>query len=301
MNKPINIILRIAEGITAVSVTAGAIAFVKERVDEKKSTMISPPNISNENKDNSSYGPLKVEPREIGFYEQYIKRPLDCTLATGAAIVFSPILATTAVMIRVKLGSPVLFTQPRPGRIDPRTGKETIFKLYKFRSMTSEIDENGELLPDNVRLTSFGKKLREKSLDELPELLNIIKGDMAVIGPRPQLVQDMVFMNNTQRQRHTVRPGLSGLAQVNGRNGIEWEEKFKWDIKYIDVGITFRNDIKIIIETFRKTRTQEGITDGENATSLNFGDALQKESGVNMTIYKFKQEEARKIINKAEF
>lgn len=298
MNKPINIILRIAEGITAVSVTAGAIAFVKERVDEKKSTMISPPNISNENKDNSSYGQLKVEPREIGFYEQYIKRPLDCTLATGAAIAFSPILAVTAIMVRVKLGSPVIFTQLRPGKIDPRTAKETIFKLYKFRSMTSETDENGELLPDDVRLTSFGKKLREKSLDELPELLNIIKGDMAVIGPRPQLVRDMVFMNNTQRQRHTVRPGLSGLAQVNGRNSITWKEKLNWDLNYL-TQISFRNDLELIHKTFKKTAGKvEGVTDGINATALDFGDVLLIENEITVTQYKNKQEEAELILNR---
>ncbi len=149
-------------------------------------------------------------------YRDYIKRFLDIVLSAGAIIVLSPVMAVTAVLVRVKLGSPVIFKQKRPGK------DERIFEMYKFRSMTDARDENGELLPDEVRLTSFGKKLRASSLDELPELFNILKGDMSVVGPRPQLVRDMVFMTEEQRRRHSVRPGLTGLAQVNGRNIIDW-------------------------------------------------------------------------------
>ena len=148
--------------------------------------------------------------KPLSIYEQYVKRPLDAVLSIGATVALSPILVITALAVKKKLGSPVLFTQERPGRIDASTGKEEIFKLYKFRTMTDERDEDGKLLPDEIRLTKFGAWLRSTSLDELPELFNIIKGDMAVIGPRPQLVRDMVFMTDEQRQRHSVRPGLSG-------------------------------------------------------------------------------------------
>jgi len=171
-----------------------------------------------------------VTPRKMGFYEKYIKRLMDITCATGAIVVFSPLYLGVALLVRTKLGSPVLFTQDRPGLIGP-DGKETVFKMYKFRSMTDERDENGELLPDDVRLTKFGKWLRNTSLDELPEAFNILNGTMSVIGPRPQLVRDMVFMTDEQRMRHTAKPGLSGLAQVNGRNAISWEDKIDWDLK----------------------------------------------------------------------
>lgn len=153
-------------------------------------------------------------------YRDYIKRFLDIVLSAGAIVVLSPVMAVTAVLVRVKLGSPVIFKQRRPGK------DERVFEMYKFRSMTDARDENGELLPDEVRLTSFGKKLRASSLDELPELFNILKGDMSVVGPRPQLVRDMVFMTAEQRKRHSVRPGLTGLAQVSGRNAIDWEKSW---------------------------------------------------------------------------
>ncbi len=183
--------------------------------------------------------------KPYGPYEKYIKRPLDAFLATGALIVFNPILLVTAILVRVKLGSPVLFCQERPGR------NEKIFKLYKFRTMTDERDENGELLPDDVRLTKFGRVLRSTSLDELPELLNIIKGDMSVIGPRPLLVSYLPYYTEEEAHRHDVRPGLSGLAQVHGRNCVTWDEKFSWDLKYTQK-ITFYGDVKIVLETVKK-------------------------------------------------
>ena len=223
-------------------------------------------------------------------YRNYIKRFLDIVLSAGAIIVLSPVMAVTAVLVRVKLGSPVLFKQKRPGK------DERIFEMYKFRSMTDARDENGELLPDEVRLTSFGKKLRASSLDELPELFNILKGDMSVVGPRPQLVRDMVFMTAEQRKRHSVRPGLTGLAQVNGRNAIDWEKKLAYDLEYIK-RITFSGDMKIIWQTARKALlSQEGITEEGMATAEDYGDYLLRSGKVNSDIYEKKQLEARKLL-----
>lgn len=184
-------------------------------------------------------------------YRDYIKRFLDIVLSAGAIVVLSPVMAVTAVLVRVKLGSPVIFKQRRPGK------DERVFEMYKFRSMTDARDENGELLPDEVRLTSFGKKLRASSMDELPELFNILKGDMSVVGPRPQLVRDMVFMTEEQRRRHSVRPGLTGLAQVNGRNIIDWEKKLAYDLEYIKQ-ITFLGDARIIWQTVQKALLSRG-------------------------------------------
>ena len=169
--------------------------------------------------------------RKQGFYEKYIKRFLDIICSSLFIICFSWIYAIIAVLVRIKLGSPIIFKQPRPGRI--KNGKETIFDMYKFRTMTGEKDSDGNLLPDEKRLTPFGKKLRSTSLDELPELINVIKGEMSLIGPRPQLVRDMVFMTKKQRLRHISKPGLSGLAQVSGRNAISWEDKLNCDLAYI--------------------------------------------------------------------
>lgn len=198
-----------------------------------------------------------------GCYEKYIKRPQDFFLSLIALILLSPIMLIIALLVRIKLGSPVLFKQDRPGK----GGK--IFKVYKFRSMTSEKDENGKLLPDDVRLTSFGKKLRATSLDELPELLNIIRGDMSIVGPRPLMVQYLGRYNEHQARRHEVRPGFTGLAQVHGRNGISWKEKFDWDIKYVD-HITFLGDWKIIFETIRTVIKREGINSETSVTMEEF-------------------------------
>lgn len=208
--------------------------------------------------------------RPYGLYEKFIKRPLDAFLATGAIIILSPVLLITAILVRVKLGSPVLFTQDRPGR------DEKIFRLYKFRTMTDARDENGVLLPDNQRLPEFGQKLRSTSLDELPELVNMIKGDMAVVGPRPLLVRYLPRYNTHQARRHEVRPGFTGLAQVHGRNSISWEEKFDWDVQYVD-HITFKGDAKIIFDTVRTVLKREGITGGGEVTMAEFMGSKKEE------------------------
>lgn len=201
--------------------------------------------------------------KPYGPYEKYFKRPQDCICALLALIVLSPVLLIVAILVRVKLGSPVIFKQERPGK----DGK--IFTLYKFRSMTSETDENGDLLPDEMRLTPFGKKLRSSSLDELPELFNVLKGDMAVVGPRPLLVKYLDRYNAHQARRHEVRPGFTGLAQIHGRNSISWEEKFDWDVKYVD-HITIADDAKIILDTIKTVLKREGINAVGEATMGEF-------------------------------
>ena len=201
----------------------------------------------------------RIGMHEKGVYEKYIKRPQDMLCALLALIVLSPILLSTAFLVRVKLGSPVIFKQERPGL----NGK--IFTLYKFRTMTDERDSEGNLLPDEVRLTKFGKLLRSTSLDELPELLNILFGDIAVIGPRPLLVEYLPRYNAEQRRRHEVRPGLSGLAQVNGRNAISWEDKFKYDVQYVE-HVTFLGDWKIILQTVLNVIKRDGINSETAAT-----------------------------------
>lgn len=201
--------------------------------------------------------------KTVRFYEKYLKRPQDFVLALVALLFLSPVLVTVWVLVRMKLGSPVLFCQERPGL------NEEIFKLYKFRSMTDERDKEGNLLPDEVRLTSFGKLLRSTSLDELPELFNIIKGDMSLVGPRPLLVRYLPRYNARQHLRHSVRPGLTGLAQTHGRNALTWEEKFEWDVKYTEQ-ITFTGDWKIIFHTVKSVLKREGISGYASATMPEF-------------------------------
>lgn len=231
--------------------------------------------------------------RREGIYQRYIKRILDILCALAALTVFGWLYIIVAILVRVKLGSPVLFTQPRPGK------DEKIFKLYKFRTMTDARDEQGNLLPDDVRLTPFGRSLRSTSLDELPEAFNILKGDMSVIGPRPQLVRDMVFMTPEQRQRHTVRPGLSGLAQTRGRNALSWDGKLSTDLEYIQ-HVTFLGDLKIIFDTVKQVFFGEkGLEDSdvdEVEITDDFGDYLLKAGRVSKEEYERKQAEARELL-----
>lgn len=237
--------------------------------------------------------------RKCGLYELYIKRLMDIVCSLAAIIVFSWLYIIVAVLVRVKLGSPVLFKQPRPGKIDPKTGREKIFYMYKFRSKSDERDVDGNLLPDDVRLGKFGKALRATSLDELPEAFNILKGDMSIIGPRPQLVRDMVFMTDEQRMRHTAKPGLSGLAQTRGRNALSWDGKLATDLEYIE-NITFLGDVKIIIDTvkqvFFKEKGIEGGTVDEVDITDDFGDYLLKAGRVSKEEYDQKQAEARELL-----
>lgn len=198
-----------------------------------------------------------------GFYEKYIKRFQDFICALTAIIILSPVLFIIAVLVYFKFGTPILFKQKRPGI----NGEK--FEIYKFRTMTNEVDDKGILLPDDVRLTAFGKKLRSTSLDELPELWNILKGDMSVVGPRPLLVEYLTIYNKKQARRHEVRPGITGLAQINGRNAISWTEKFSWDIKYID-NISFIGDWKIILKTIFVVLNKAGINSKGSATMEKF-------------------------------
>lgn len=198
--------------------------------------------------------------RKVGFYQKHVKRPMDFILALIALIVLFPVLIIIAILVKINLGSPVIFKQQRPGL------NEKIFTLYKFRTMADIRDKNGKLLPDNQRLTRFGKFLRSTSLDELPELYNILKGDMSFVGPRPLLVEYLPLYNQLQRRRHEVKPGLTGLAQVNGRNAISWDQKFELDVEYVD-NVSFIGDLKIIILTFKKVLTREGIS-SENSVTM---------------------------------
>ncbi len=206
-----------------------------------------------------------------GFYEKYIKRPQDFLCASVALVVLSPVMGITAILVKKKLGSPVIFSQDRPG-LDGKT-----FRLYKFRTMTDERDENGNLLPDEDRLPPFGIKLRSTSLDELPELINIWKGDMSVVGPRPLLVRYLSRYNEHQARRHEVRPGFTGLAQVHGRNAISWEEKFNLDVKYVD-NVSFLGDWKIILQTVLTVLKREGVSSATSVTMEEFMGSGDEES-----------------------
>lgn len=241
----------------------------------------------------STENSCQTEIRKKTIYERCIKRLVDIICALLAIVCFSWLYIIIAILVRVKLGSPVIFKQMRPG-LD-----EKIFSLYKFRTMTDDRDENGELLPDEVRLTPFGKWLRSTSLDELPEAFNILNGTMSVIGPRPQLVRDMVFMTPEQRQRHTVRPGLSGLAQTRGRNALAWDAKLATDLEYIQ-NVTFLGDVKIVLDTVKQVffheHGQEDETIDEVEITDDFGDYLLKQGLVSREEYGRKQEEAKKLL-----
>lgn len=209
--------------------------------------------------------------KPYGPYEKYVKRPLDCMLATGALIVLSPVMGATALIVKHKLGSPVIFKQERPGK------DEKPFKLYKFRTMTDERDSEGNLLSDGERLTQLGRFLRSTSLDELPELFNIAKGDMSFIGPRPLLVQYLPYYTDREKHRHDVRPGLSGLAQVNGRNLVKWDERLAFDVDYVDK-ITFKGDAAIFLKTISKVFSREDVAVDTEAVDEGYLDEIRKES-----------------------
>lgn len=203
-------------------------------------------------------------------YKKYIKRFLDIIISLVALIILSPVTLIVAILVRVKLGSPVIFKQERPGK------DEKIFKLYKFRSMSDKKDENGKLLPDSERLTKFGKVLRATSLDELPELINILKGEMSLIGPRPLAVSYLPYYNKKEKHRHDVRPGLTGLAQINGRNTLNWEERFEYDIEYVN-NITFINDIKILFKTAYKVFKRDGVVTRGTGKTIDFDEYRKQE------------------------
>ena len=227
-------------------------------------------------------------------YANNLKRILDFFCALAAICCLSPLMLVLTVVGAFKMKGNPFFTQPRPGK------DEKIFKLVKFRTMTNEKDANGKLLPDDVRLTAYGKFLRSTSLDELPELFNILKGDMAVIGPRPQLVRDMVFMTPEQRKRHTVRQGLSGLAQINGRNAVTWETKIAYDLEYIK-NITFLGDVKIILTTLNKAFIKRSDITEENCdTATDLGDYLLANGRITREEYDRGQEEAKRLIAEAK-
>ena len=223
-------------------------------------------------------------------YANCLKRVLDFTLALMALIVLSPVLLILTVLGAIKMKGNPFFTQLRPGT------NEKIFKLIKFRTMTCERDAEGNPLPDEQRLTGYGKLLRSTSLDELPELLNILVGDMAIVGPRPQLVRDMVFMTPEQRRRHSVRPGLTGLAQVSGRNNITWEKKFEYDLCYIDSGITFLGDLKIILRTVGKVFKREDTVREGTVSDMDFGDWLLQKGELTPQAYEAGQKEAKELL-----
>ncbi len=210
-----------------------------------------------------------MEKVKRGPYALFFKRLIDITASLVVLVLFCWLYAIIAVLVRIKLGAPILFKQDRPGKIDSKTGKEKIFRLYKFRTMTDARDENGELLPDDVRLTPFGSWLRKSSMDEIPELFNILKGDMSLIGPRPLLVRYLDRYNEEQHHRHDVRPGLTGYAQAHGRNGVSWEDKFAMDVWYTK-NVTFINDVKIILDTIKTVLKHEGISSETSATMEEF-------------------------------
>ena len=222
-------------------------------------------------------------------YNKIFKRPMDLVLSVLAVSVLSPILLILIIIGAIAMKGNPFFTQQRPGK------DEKIFRLIKFRTMTNERDENGNLLPDEIRLVPYGKFLRSTSLDELPELFNMIKGDMSIVGPRPQLVRDMVFMTEEQRTRHTVRPGLTGLAQCSGRNNMSWEKKFEYDLEYIK-DITFLGDVKIILKTVVKVFQRDGITEEGMATAMDLGDYLLEKGEVEREQYDKLQAEAKELM-----
>ena len=230
-------------------------------------------------------------------YAKFFKRVLDFMMSVTALIVLSPVLLILTIIGAIAMKGNPFFLQPRPGR-KGKDGKEKIFKLIKFRTMSNAKDKAGNLLPDEKRLNKYGAWLRDTSLDELPELANIAAGHLALCGPRPFLVRDCVFMTDEQRRRHDVRPGLTGLAQVNGRNNITWEQKMEYDLQYIDSGITFVGDVKIILQTVGKVLKKSDTVREGTVSDVDFGDWLLMEGKVERSEYEKKQEEARRVLDK---
>lgn len=222
-------------------------------------------------------------------YAKFLKRGMDIVLSFLALVILSPVLLVLTIVGAIRMKGNPFFTQLRPGK------DEKIFKLIKFRSMTCEVDENGNPLPDELRLTKYGKFLRASSLDELMELVNILKGDMSIVGPRPQLVRDMVFMTPEQRKRHSVRPGLTGLAQVNGRNNISWEQKFRYDLEYIR-RISFMGDVKIILQTVLKVLRSDDVVREGTVSDLDLGDYLLENGTISREEYLLRQAEAEQLL-----
>ena len=234
-----------------------------------------------------------------GIYEKYIKRILDILFSLITIIVLSPvILALTVTGAIVMHGNP-FFVQPRPGKIDPERGCESVFYLIKFRSMSNKRDKNGKLLPDAQRLNNYGRFLRKTSLDELPQLVNVLLGSCSLVGPRAQLVRDMTFMTERQRRRHLVRPGITGLAQINGRNSITWEQKFEYDLQYIENGITFFHDAKIVFATFLKVFYTGDVVRKGTATDIDFGDWLLEHGKITQEEYDLHQREASEFMSRS--
>lgn len=228
-------------------------------------------------------------------YANGLKRVMDFCLSGLAFLLLSPLLLILVAVGAIAMKGNPFFTQPRPGKRG-KDGKEKIFYLIKFRTMSNARGADGELLPDEQRIGKYGSWLRSTSLDELPSLINIIKGDISIVGPRPFLLRDMVFMNDEQRRRHSVRPGLTGLAQVNGRNNITWEQKFEYDLKYIDTGITFWGDVKIILQTVGKVLKRSDTVREGTVSDVDFGDWLIMEGKIDRIDYDRKQEEARGLL-----
>jgi len=229
-------------------------------------------------------------------YARFFKRPMDFMLALIALIVLSPLLLVLTVVGAVMMRGNPFFIQPRPGKRD-KNGQEKIFYLIKLRTMSNERGPDGELLPDAQRLNRYGALLRKTSIDELPSLINVLKGDLSLCGPRPQLVSDMCFMSEEQRRRHDVRPGITGFAQINGRNNISWEQKLDYDLQYIDNGITFIGDVRIMLKTIVKVLKRSDTVREGTVSDVNFGDVLLAEGKIDKDVYRRKQDEARQLLN----